>query len=303
MPLTFERLVPAHAEPRTITSDGRTFALDHCVDAIAFVDDDTVFCGSADHTCSLWNLATAERRFVFTAKVHDVRCVAVTPDRRYAVSGHGSWGGVCVWDLTTGALVHQLDESLMYVSAVGFFQPRAGGPEVIAHVGGGLVRWSLLTGAVVKADDHEGKKFPTAFSSTHVLRALPKRITWSSLPGEKKVAEFGDVPRAQCAAVSLSGRRAGVGGGNGLVRVVDVDSGAVLYSVETDAGFDASVTAIALGDDLIVYGTQGGQVIVVADGRVVESLRVDGMAIRSLALSHNGKRLAVGLYTVHVFAV
>ena len=308
MPLTLEVTIPAHVETRTIKNGERDVALDHSVDAVTFVDDDNVFCGSDDHTLSLWNVATNTRRHVFIAKTHGAECVAVDVDGIHAVSGHGSWGGVCLWNLETGALVHQLDETLMYVSAVGFFQPRVGDREVIAHVGGGLFRWSIVTGAAVKAPDHGGKKHPTAFTSTSVLRALPKSTTLSALPGEKKLRDFDAVARAQCAAFSRDGKFAGVGGDNGAVRVVDVESGAVVFANEGAGEFKDTIKAIALDGSRVAVGTQGGAVIAArfaGDGLGRDVTAVDKMSIRSLAFSPSGKRLAVGCYdgTVRVFRV
>jgi WD40 repeat protein len=309
MPLTLERILAAHVEPRTGPRGAPgepAVALGHSVRAIAFVDDENVFCGSDDHSASLWSVATGARRFVFTAdRAHDTRCVAVSADGTRAITGHGSWGGACLWNLETGALIQQFDERLANVSAVGFFQPRVGDEEVIAYVGGGLFRWSVVTGAPVKAASAFGKQLPTAFSATQVLRVLPKATLLSSLPSEKTLRELDVVPRAQCAAFSRDGSRVGIGGDHGVLLVVDVESGAVQHRKEAGGGYKATIKALALHGDRVACGTQGGEVVLVEGGAVVAVVAVDSMAIGALSFSPRGDRLAVGCYdgNVRVFAV
>ena len=294
--LVVEAVVPAHVEARFHEADGKRYPLDHTVRALCFVDDDRVLCGSDDHTCSLWSLTGPRRLQVFQAKTHDVKCVAVSSDGARVAAGHGSWGGVKLWDLHTGALVHELDDSIMYVGAVGFVAGTRGQPPLLlcAVKGAHVWSWNAATGDVVKEpDDADGRSTPVAVSADGTaLRATKATATLHRLPGLKKTAELSALPHdVQLVALSTDGSRAAAADDDGAVRSWSTSDASVVVDVDGGGGFEASACALAVQGDRVAF-TDNDRTLHVVTARGRRSLPVGRAG--SLAFSGDGERLAVG---------
>ncbi len=68
------------------------------VNSVAFVSDNTLVSGGADHTVRLWNITRSSLLHVFRGHTKAVRSVAVSPDGKMIVSG-GDDATACVWTI------------------------------------------------------------------------------------------------------------------------------------------------------------------------------------------------------------
>mgnify|MGYP001627798263 FL=1 len=79
-----------------------------------------VVSGGGDHHTKVWDPATLEVMHNFHAGTHhDIKALAVSHNGNFVVSGHGSWGGVHLWDMDTGKLLW-CHAKIMYVKALAF---------------------------------------------------------------------------------------------------------------------------------------------------------------------------------------
>ncbi len=95
--------------------------IDHCgVAAYLALGQDLIISAGTDNRTRLWNWRTGKEEAIFFADSHfDIECMAVSHDQTRLVTGHGSWGGVHVWDLITHNLVWCFPQK-MHIHSVAF---------------------------------------------------------------------------------------------------------------------------------------------------------------------------------------
>lgn len=90
------------------------------VEVYAMLDQDRIISAGTDNCIRVWNWNTGvEEKLLFSDSHHAIQCMAVSHNKTRLATGHGSWGGVHVWDLVSGDLVSCLEDE-MYISSVAF---------------------------------------------------------------------------------------------------------------------------------------------------------------------------------------
>jgi WD40 repeat protein len=286
-----------HSDGRSKSADGKTYELGKRVTALRFTPDGTrLVSGGDDFTVRVWDLASGNVLLDMTApQTHEIKCLAVSPDSRYALSGHGSYGGVKLWDLEAGTLARDLLNA-MYIDGVGF--SKDGGEAVASKGGSRFWVWTVATGAAKKEPkDDQGKSAPSAISPDGKLNVVQTKtgLKLTTLPGGKKLRELAHPVAIHSVAFDQGGTRIAGGDEKGGWAVWNVSNGAVLASAQGSGKFDDRCKSIGfIGDRLAIGRGRNGVTFVALDGAVLSSHEVHGMSIDALAVSPDGKRIAVG---------
>ncbi len=69
----------------------------------------SVASGYDDHTAHVWRALTGEQRLIYAVQERGLRCVDISPDGQYAVTG-GYDSLVCVWNIATGETVQVFNQ-------------------------------------------------------------------------------------------------------------------------------------------------------------------------------------------------
>ncbi|VAW82907.1 hypothetical protein MNBD_GAMMA12-1910 [hydrothermal vent metagenome] len=70
------------------------------------LDQDLVISAGTDNRIRIWNWITGKEEKIFFADSHfDIQCMAISKDKTQLATGHGSSGGVHMWDLITNKLI------------------------------------------------------------------------------------------------------------------------------------------------------------------------------------------------------
>jgi WD40 repeat protein len=286
-----------HSDGRSKSADGKTYVLGKRVTALRFTPDGTrLVSGGEDFTVRVWELATGKLLADMTApQTHEIKCLAVSPDGKYALSGHGSYGGVKLWDLEAGTLAHDLLKA-MYIDGVGFSKDSG---EAVASKGGTRFWvWTVATGAAKKeAKDEQGKSAPSAISPDGKLNIVQTKtgLKLTTLPGGKKLRELAHPAAIHSIAFDPDGTRIAAGDAKGGWAVWNVANGTVVASAQGSGKFDDRCESIGfVGDRLAIGRGRNGVTFVGLDGATVSTHAVHGMSIEAHAVSPDGKRIAVG---------
>ena len=218
------------------------------VNAVAFSPDGlTLASGSRDHTVRLWDVATGQEKSILTGHTNDVEAVAFSQDGTTLASA-GSDSTVRVWDVATGQEQHTLTGHVGKVGSVvfspdGLTLASAGSDSTVrvwdvatgqeqhtltGHVGLSSIRWSFspdgsdagkrrkrLYGADVGCGHRAGKK--------HTHRTWDYRR--GVFAGWIRWVRFHQMGRRWLFASA---------GGDGTVRVWDVDTGQLIRTHKAD---------------------------------------------------------------------
>ena len=227
-------------------------------------------------TARVWDLDTGQQEAELRHHADTVpNAVAISADGRRAVSG-GSGGTVRVWDLDTGESLRTLagHNDLVKVEAVAI---SADGRRAVSIGGRGeTVRiWDLANGKWV---------VPVSQRLWHRFRDRSRadvKIIWTN-----------------SVIISADGRRAvSVGGGDGTVRVWDLDTGQQQAQL---SGHDGPVAAVAVSADgrRAVSGSGDGTVRAwdLQEGLELAFFAADSM-ITGLAVTPAGTRVIAGTST------
>lgn len=272
----------------------RTFELGEALTfkSAAFIGEGRVVCGFQETPLRVVELSSGEVVMTLSAKEHDTRCLAVSADEKRLVSGHGSWGGVKVWNLETGALLHDLDESIMWVGAVRF---DASGRVLVAK---GSMTWVFSADGELETepDNDGGKSLPVALSNDGAwCCVLRKKAVVLSAFGKSTSRTLGTLPGDHTdkgvIAFSPDGSLVAAADPVGNVRVWRCADGELVRSID---GEDLSVDGLAVFADRLVLlenpSLDPGRLRIIT-GEAVETLDVAGDV---LAVSPSGKRVVVG---------
>lgn len=289
-----KRLADSNEEDMTITLRSTFTAIaEEEIRAIVFIDDERLVCAFAKPPLKIFNLA-GETLHELTANVHSTWCLDVSPDKKRLVSGHESWGGVKVWNLETGALEHDLEESIMYVRTVRF----AGGKVLVAKGQMSWV-WSADGELEVEPKDDGGKSWPAAISPDGKHRAvlIKNAVTVSPFPGgDGGTRTFGKLPGDHTEkgefAFSADSALLAAGDPKGNVRVWRMSDGELVRSID---GSDVGVVGLHFdGDKLVVLTAEfldGGSLRVTSETSD-ESIALDDAEV--MAVSPSGALAAIG---------
>lgn len=174
--------------------DLRTFEVSNGYNAAVFSPDGKYVLATHDHChrAALWETTTGKKVHTFKGHRGDVRCVAFSPDGRYALTGEGSYnsGEVILWDVSTGRELRTFRGYASHVTSVAF---SSNGRQV-------------LTG-----------------SSDHQV------ILWDATTGRRLRNFNGHTHGVESVAFSPSGQRIITGARDGRARVWDILSGQELF--------------------------------------------------------------------------
>lgn len=132
-----------------------------------------VVSGGGDHHTKVWDPATLEVMHNFHAGTHhDIKALAVSHDGKFVVSGHGSWGGVHLWDMNTGKLLW-CQEKIMYVEALAFDDSDS---TVVALSGDRNHSFDVQNGVRGRADCRRSIDPPAPGRSAIRGRGHPRRL-------------------------------------------------------------------------------------------------------------------------------
>ena len=208
---------------------------------------------------SVWDQATAVPARSFTIGRNPVRAIDIDASGNLAVMGDGG-GRVTLWDLVTGRKYREVVSFPgQYISAVAF--ARDGGRFAVGTSSGVVTAWRTRDGKRLWTRSepstiqtlkwlHDGSAVVASTGST-VIQLVAKTGTMSGQPIDAGVGEVADI------AVLAGDHRAVLGGQNGGVALVALDSGQLEFTM---SGHKGRVNGVALGDGdrLVISGGADG---------------------------------------------
>ena len=289
------------------------------VSAAAFVGANKVLL--AGEALALWDIPTGRKLLSLAADGRDIRALAVSPDGRFALSGHdGAFARL--WDLRTGRQVRRLGtprDSRVSSFITWRVEFLADGKHASAHYTDGLLLWELETGKqlplpqppegqVLTALSPDGKLALSASTERRLLEKYPY-VVWDVTNG-KKLFGFDEPPLGGPARFTPDGALLTAGEEGSLCRR-DAKRGKVLWRAKTTgkgwgtrAAFTPDGTRVILGDcagTVELWDAANGKFLrlLAADRRgesgpaVLEALgallKADRPAIRAVAAEDLGK--------------
>jgi WD40 repeat protein len=251
--------------------------------------------GDSDGKVRVWDLDARTLLHTLTGDDRRVWAVAVTADGRRAVSG-GRDGTVRVWDLDAGTLLHTLTGHNGTVLSVAVSAD--GRRAVSGGAEDGTVRvWDLDAGTLLHTLTGHDRRVTAVAVSADGRRAVSAGAedgtvrVWDLDAGTLLRTLTGHDGPVQAVAVSADGRRAVSGGGDGIVRVWDLD----VEELRTVTGHDGGVGTVAVGADGRRAVSGGGGTVRVWDldaGTLLHTLTVGYTT--AVAVSADGRRAVSG---------
>ncbi len=221
---------------------------DLAVRGVAYSPDGTLLASASnDRTAVIWSVATGQRVHTLQGHVETVWGVAFSPDGRTLVTS-GYDHTIRVWDVASGAALAVLGPYPDYFREVGYSPD---GRTLAAATSGGSIRtWNaadLREGPVYSGPD--GRLYYWSYSDDGALVATVdvdgKVWVWDARSGDVHL-EF-DLGQPGDAVQFLPGGRVlALGAQDGIIRLLDTDSGQVTRSLHAAIG---TVQVLALSPD------------------------------------------------------
>jgi WD40 repeat protein len=271
-------------------------------------------------TVRLWRVATgAQLRQVSMPGLGgfspESRPLSFSPDGKLLAAGAGS-GSVRVWDVATGELRHGIRTGAHAITAVAFSADGtrlaaggSGGPVYLIDPSTGklLGRWGGFTDVSFLAFSADGKVLVSASPSPEDWRRKTYCL-WDVATGRKRREHTFATEGRAASQLSPDGRLVATATGDdrGLL-LYDPFTGKQVRRLRGKAGWPWQVTFSADGRSLSASSGDGvARVWETASGKLAHSFRALPTWVRSVALSRDGKLLAlVGRAddAIHVFDV
>ncbi|HZU34473.1 MAG TPA: WD40 repeat domain-containing protein, partial [Gemmataceae bacterium] len=265
-------------------------------------DAKTVATGGEDNAIELWDSATGRKLRQLQTRALPMRACFFPDGKTIAVSSNS--GTITLWDVNTGRLLPISPDPVTAVSAVWF---SADGRQVIGSADR-LMAWDAANGRLVREyPASSATPFPYALSVDGALAAsagrehdLPAIDLWDTRSGKqvRTLRPPGNEP-IMALRFTPDGHRLISGGGDETVRVWEVATGRVLYTLE---GHGAVVNRLAISRDgrWLASASDRGRADPdvrlwdLSKGREVRHFHPRFAWASALAFSSDGRYLAVG---------
>lgn len=266
--------------------------------------DGQVISAGGDYHTKIWYPDTQQvvRNF-HASSHHDIKTIAVSTSGKYVATGHGSWGGVHLWDVESGNLAWQY-EKLMYIKAIAFAE---GDTVVIALAGpNGRYIFDVRTGEQLVKIDGEGSCDSLSMQKNGKLFFVAKgqilmahdastgKLIWriSEFTDDEQIENIASLPNDEYMAV--------VYGENHIVFVRNADGalGHRLTLAMEDQQWNYEFPFAVTPDlEVTAIATESGRIFFyrTMDGSCLGSHQIDkNVNIKSLLFSQDGSKLIVG---------
>jgi WD40 repeat protein len=263
----------------------------HYVIAISITPDGhRVVSASADRTLRVWNLANGQSVYTLQGHTSAVSAVSVTPDGCRAISGSFD-GTLRVWDLKSGHAVCVLEDN------TGRIQNVAITPDGLRAVSVGFSSNVLRVWELPIAEVERPKMTPLSGRIRRLTSAIYKVVSLRPIIGCRSPRRVisSAFNWAKVMAITPDGRLAISGFSDGILQVLEVNSGQTLH---TFRGHKSEVLAVAVtaGTHWAV-STSNDRTISVWDlesGRTVDVLGKRTNLVNALAIARKGRRVIFG---------
>ncbi|WP_328188211.1 WD40 repeat domain-containing protein [Marinobacter sp. OP 3.4] len=263
-----------------------------------------VVSGGGDHHTKVWDPATLEVMHNFHAGTHhDIKALAVSHNGNFVASGHGSWGGVHLWDMDTGKLLW-CQENLMYVEALAFDESDS---TVVALSGDQYHIFDVQTGDQLAENDlNDSSDYQVIQQSARRFFVADEQnlTAFDAATGKPvwRLDDFTDGDEIENLKMLPGDHHLAVVHGKDRVTFVRTDDGALGQSLTLamdDQRWQLDFP-LAVSPDLqllaIVTRTSQIRFYRTRDGSLVASHQIDGnlKLFESLLFTEDGNRLVVG---------
>lgn len=259
-------------------------------------DGDTVIGGSVNDSIQMWNVSTGEPLRSFKGQ-KDLSSVALSADGHYLASSslHSSKSNVRIWDVQTGALLH---ERLGHKKSVGFVaMDRVG--RILSGSGDKVKIWDIKTGKRLGTFSHPCPVNTAAVSPNgQILATGDSQGTirlWTIKSGETLRTLRRHTAAINALTIDPNGELLISASADQTIRIWQMNTGKLVYTLDDHAG---AVNAIALQVDrqLLISGSSDTTLKFwsLKDWEVLHTLSPQSGAIVAIALSANGQVLASG---------
>jgi WD40 repeat protein len=281
----------------------RTF-VDHdgWVRTVAFSRDGShALSGGGDWAVRLWETSTGRlvRKFSILSPITSV---AFSPDGALAYAA--SYQKVTVWDTRSGQVIRELKGHAGYVMSLSLSE----NGERLASAGDDktIKIWDARTGALLRtltghgsavnsvAMSRDGKSLLSGSGDSPVSKDNTVRL-WDLATGRVTRTFAGHVGSVNSVAFSPDEMRVLSASSDRTLKIWQVQSGALIRSIESDRGILAASFALG-GARLVAGGDRSLQIRDASTGDLLPLLRRYSSRMQSLAFSRDSSRLFVGGY-------
>ncbi len=258
--------------------------------------------GSSDGSLRRWDVGTgAQVAVIDFSKSIDrsrggyVTSVAISPDRRHALTSYYPGSSAQIWELDSGKVTRGLEGAVQEVSAVEYSPD---GRRILVRSGDGVRLWDLASGRVTQ--EYLGNMrylHPIAFSpgGDQFLCGVSTGVVLVRDSNTGQVRRFlGGGADVAVAVFSPDGQQLLMGSRDGTVRLRDLRKQATRTIVEKNS---AEVVALAFSCDgrrLMVGAGRTARVFDASTLQMIFTIEAGSGLVPTFALSPDGRRVATG---------